>query len=367
MMPPKKLPVNNKNKKNPKNKNLKYNITSRKNLLNKSSIASGTNINIVKINTFHIREPKDNEKIKNKDNKNKDKKNKDNKNKDNKKKNKNKLILIPNMNKDKENQHYHQTSKAEFNKKEHIKETHGRNSIKKNVINDIRFKNMNDQELNNLEYEIAVLIDKRTYFQYYWALLKKKQLLIFTFYPAQDYNLFTIKMCLFLFSFSLYLTINGFFFSDETMHKIHEDNGAFNLLLQIPQILYSTIISAMINIILKMLSLSENNIITLKQAVDYKNMENLRKKIKKCLMIKFIIFFFLNFIFLLFFWYFVSCFCAVYKNTQIILIKDTMISFSLSMAYPFGLNLLPGFFRMPAIKAKNKKCIYQFSQLVALL
>ena len=174
-------------------------------------------------------------------------------------------------------------------------------------------------------------------------------------------------MCLLLFSFSLYLTINGFFFSDETMHKIHEDNGAFNLLLQIPQILYSTIISAMINIILKMLSLSENNIITLKQAVDYKNMENLRKKIKKCLMIKFIIFFFLNFIFLLFFWYFVSCFCAVYKNTQIILIKDTMISFSLSMAYPFGLNLLPGFFRMPAIKAKNKKCIYQFSQLVALL
>ena len=271
------------------------------------------------------------------------------------------------MNKSKDSQHYYQTSKSEFNKKEHIKETHGRNSIKKNVINDIRFKNMNDQELNNLEYEIAVLIDKRTYFQYYWALLKKKQLLIFTFYPAQDYNLFTIKMSLLLFSFSLYLTINGFFFSDETMHKIHEDNGAFNLLLQIPQILYSTIISAMINIILKMLSLSENNIITLKQAVDYKNMENLRKKIKKCLMIKFIIFFFLNFIFLLFFWYFVSCFCAVYKNTQIILIKDTMISFSLSMAYPFGLNLLPGLFRIPAIKAKNQKGIYKFSQLVALI
>ena len=281
----------------------------------------------------------------------------------NNKNKKNKLILKNNVNKN--SKHYYQTSNTQLNIKEKSQKKYSKDI--KDVKNDIRFKNMNDQELNTLEYEIAVVIDKRTYFQYYWALLKKKQLLIFTFYPTEDYNLFTIKISLFLFSFSLYLTINGFFFSDDTMHKIHEDNGAFDLILQIPQILYSTIISSAINIILKMLSLSENNIIALKQAKEYKKMEILREKIKKCLTIKFIVFYILNFIFLLFFWYFISCFCAVYKNTQIILIKDTMISFSLSMAYPFGLNLLPGLFRIPAIKAKNQKGIYKFSQLVALI
>ena len=70
-----------------------------------------------------------------------------------------------------------------------------------------------------------------------------------------------------------------------------------------------------------------------------------------------------------FFWYFVSCFCAVYKNTQIILIKDTLISFGLSMIYPFGLNLLPGILRIPALKDtnKNKKYLYQLSGFVALI
>ena len=72
---------------------------------------------------------------------------------------------------------------------------------------------------------------------------------------------------------------------------------------------------------------------------------------------------------MLFFWYFISCFCAVYKNTQMILINDTLISFALSMLYPFGLNLLPGMFRIPALRAikKDKKCLYKAGSLVALI
>ena len=72
---------------------------------------------------------------------------------------------------------------------------------------------------------------------------------------------------------------------------------------------------------------------------------------------------------MIFFWYFISCFCAVYKNTQIILIVDSLISFALSMIYPFGLNLLPGFFRIPALKApyKDKKCLYKASCLIAII
>jgi hypothetical protein len=228
-------------------------------------------------------------------------------------------------------------------------------------------ENYNDQELNTLDYNIAVYIDKRTYLQYYWSLLKKKHLILFTFLPAEDYNLLTIKISLFIISFSLYFTINGFFFTDKSMHNVYEHNGAFKLIYQIPQILYSTIVSAFINFILKKLSLSEQNILEIKKESNEEKAKKKSKQIESCLKIKFIVFFGLCFLFMLFFWYFITCFCSVYKNTQIILIKDTMISFSLSMAYPFGLNLLPGFFRMPAIKAKNKKCIYQFSQLVALL
>ena len=78
------------------------------------------------------------------------------------------------------------------------------------------------------------------------------------------------------------------------MHKIHEDNGNFNFLIQIPQILYSTVISAVINMILKLLSLSEKNILAIKQEEDVNKTKIKSKIIKRCLIIKFIIFFILN-------------------------------------------------------------------------
>ena len=79
--------------------------------------------------------------------------------------------------------------------------------------------------------------------------------------------------------------------------------------------------------------------------------------------------FIISILFMLFFWYFISGFCAVYKNTQLILIKDTLISFGLSMLYPFGLNLLPGMFRIPALRSekKDKKCLYTAGSLLALI
>ena len=163
--------------------------------------------------------------------------------------------------------------------------------------------------------------------------------------------------------------MNGFFFSDETMNKINKDHGKYDFLYQIPQILYSTIISAVINIILKWLSLSENQILNIKKEKNYTNAKNIYKSTIKCLRVKLGIFFSLSLLLMLFFWYFISCFCAVYKNTQKILILDTIISFILSMIYPFALNLLPGFLRIPALKAKdkNKKYLYIISGYVALI
>ena len=239
-------------------------------------------------------------------------------------------------------------------------------TVKENGINKNK---LNDEELNGLYYELAIELDKRTYFQYYISLLKKKHLILFAFCPSNDYNLPAIKISTLILAFTLYFTINGFFFSDETMNKINEDKGAFNLLYQIPQILYSTLICAVINLILKRLSLTEKQILLIKQEKTYKDAKRKSKQIKLCLKTKLIIFFVFSFLLMVFFWYFISCFCAVYKNTQAILIKDTLISFGLSMVYPFGLNLLPGIFRIPALKAKNKnmKYLYQFSGFVALI
>ena len=61
-------------------------------------------------------------------------------------------------------------------------------------------------------------------------------------------------------------------------------------------------------------------------------------------------------------------FGVIYKNTQIHLLKDTLISFGLSLIYPFFINLLPGLFRIPALSnsKRNRKCLYLFSKLLQL-
>ena len=72
-------------------------------------------------------------------------------------------------------------------------------------------------------------------------------------------------MFLFFFFFFLDFTVNALFFTDDTMHKIYEDKGKFNILYQIPQTLYSTIISRAIDFVIKNFALSHDCIVDFKQ------------------------------------------------------------------------------------------------------
>ena len=107
------------------------------------------------------------------------------------------------------------------------------NEVYNKIMNIMKY---NDEELNNLEYDKALKIDKRNYCQYYISLLKAKHDILFTFFNNNDYNIKLIKIDLLLFNFSLEFTINAFFFSDDTMHKIYEDQG--NLILYINSLKY---------------------------------------------------------------------------------------------------------------------------------
>ena len=62
-------------------------------------------------------------------------------------------------------------------------------------------------------------------------------------------------------------------------------------------------------------------------------------------------------------------FCAVYKNTQLFLIKDTLISFGLSCLYPFGIHILPGLVRIPSLSNRigDRKFLFFISKVLQFL
>ena len=201
------------------------------------------------------------------------------------------------------------------------------------------------------------------------SLINRKNLILFSFFINYDNNLKIIKISAFLLSFSLTYAINALFFNDSTMHKIYIDKGKFDFLYQIPQIIYSTIITNIISFIINFLSLSEKDIFDIKNTTKKNEIKNEFDKLIIKINKRIILYFIIDFLLLIFSWLYLSCFCAVYKNTQVHLIKDTLISFLISLIYPMFICLLPGIFRIPAIKAKkkDKKVLYIISKLIQII
>ena len=216
-----------------------------------------------------------------------------------------------------------------------------------------------------MDYINAVKYDHRSFFQFYFSLLKTKHMII-TVFDNRDYNSRIIKIFLCFYNFASCYAINGLFFDDATMHKIYEDKGEYNFLSQLPQIIYSTIIGYILDNLLNYLALPEDDIINIKQEKDIKHIEKKKNETLKLLHRKFIIFFIVTFLLLVLFWYYVGCFCAVYKNTQFHLFKDSLISFATSMGTPFAIYLAPAIFRIPSLKRKNKanQIIFGLSKII---
>ena len=86
--------------------------------------------------------------------------------------------------------------------------------------------------LNESSYKKALLYDKRTFFQFFCSLLKSDHLLLFVIIPTLD-----------------------------AIHNIYENQGTFDYIYQIPQIVYSNIISFVIDKIIRFWSLSQGDVI----------------------------------------------------------------------------------------------------------
>ena len=156
------------------------------------------------------------------------------------------------------------------------------------------------------------------------------------------------------------------------MHKIYEDDGKYNISYQFPKILISSICSTIIlRIMLITLVLTDKSVLEVKNQKTKNLAIDMKKKVMKCIKIKYTIFFVLNFTLLVLFWFYLTCFNGVYQNTQTYLIENTLISFGISLIYPFIINIIPSALRFCSFDKKNKNkkesCLYKISLLVQLL
>ena len=172
--------------------------------------------------------------------------------------------------------------------------------------NEIEFKKNNqkydDLELNSLDYLVALELDHRKFFRVYWSLIKREHLIIFTFFSWNDYNIFSIKLSKFFFLICTDMALNVFFFSDESMHNVHQSGGKYIFFEQIFQMVISTLVSQLLQIFLNYLTMTD---------IDYYKIKSVEKNdimkakvflIIRCIKCKIFIFYLFTFLLFLFYW-----------------------------------------------------------------
>ena len=223
--------------------------------------------------------------------------------------------------------------------------------------------NYEDDKLNYSPFEKAKELDKRSFFATYWSLLKFKQTIIFTFYTSSIGILRSTKIALFILFVGFYMAFTALFFNDEIMRNIYIYKGNTNAAVHVPNIILSSLCSFIASIIVRFICLGERDI---SKVIVEKNIEKrkaLAEKAKKCANIKIIILYIASGCLLILCWYYVSAFCAVFKNSQKNYLINTLISFIVCNLWPFVTTFIPTIMRRKAIEKKSAT-LYKSSQYV---
>ena len=215
------------------------------------------------------------------------------------------------------------------------------NSIKRSLKSNII--------LDNYNFKMAVNNDKRSFWRIFYICLLAKENIMNIILFKTPLDLKPILFCLFIFNYSCDLALNTIFYSNESIsEKYHYEGNSlfiFSLVNNIVQIITSSLVSMILIISFQHMIDSRGDFEDvfkeeedkLRKNKDYK--VNKKRKINIILQIrhiclklknKIITFFILEFLIMLFFFYFVTAFCEVYKKTQISWIYDFFTSFLLS-------------------------------------
>ena len=216
------------------------------------------------------------------------------------------------------------------------------NLNKKNNNNNL--PNRSYRVLNNYTFEEAIEYDNRALCEIFFIYLNSKQAIFHAFFFKSPLELFSLRLFLLFFIFSCDLALNAFFyFNDNISKKYHYAKSLFLFTFSnnITVILLSTFTGFILLTLFIKLSNStnamrevfQNEEEKIKKDKNYKVSEERKIEIKneidsifKNYKIKIFVLIAMELLLMIFFWYYVTIFCHVYKSTQISWILDSFLS-----------------------------------------
>ena len=206
-----------------------------------------------------------------------------------------------------------------------------------------------------MEYEKAIIYDKRSYLRMYWTFLIDTQIILGTFCTESYLSLFVIELSFFICTFQISFFLNAFFYTDEYISDAYHNDGVLDFVSGLPKSIYSFLATLITTNLLRMLS---NSKIELKKLIrarrhnkNYVFLIDIKlRKLRKKLIAYFVLVFSLG----IFFLYCVSAFCSVYRNSQKYWFMGCLQSFGIDSAVAIVICIFLAMFRYIAINRRIK-------------
>ena len=129
---------------------------------------------------------------------------------------------------------------------------------------------------------------------------------------------------------------------------------------------YSSILANTLLIILKLLCLTHNSVRKLRKIHNVNEAQAKSVSVLRCTKARIIIYYILSLFFLIIFGFYVLCFCAVFENTQIELVKSTFTSWLISLFYPFIICFITSIIRKLSFSFESK-CLFFIKRIMEYL
>lgn len=217
------------------------------------------------------------------------------------------------------------------------------------------------QILDFLSLQYAVSLEKRSFCALYLLRLKRGHPLYLMIKERKPFYFRNITISLFIFHISSDCFLNALFYTDS--YIISNYNMGNNMFREIPRSIFTMLISLLLNIICGIFGKSEIKIRKRNKIEDTatynKKYLNRMTKVRNSHTVFYIIVFVLS----LFYWYYVSLFCAVYQYSQVNWLVGTVISTCLGLIMPFILCLISVLFRLKGIENRSER-MFRFSKVV---
>ena len=233
----------------------------------------------------------------------------------------------------------------------------------------VEMEGYTDTEIDDLEFEDALKMDKRTFCEYFYDRFLEEQIIMDTFFNRETLKPMTIKIIILLLNIELYFVINGLFYSEDYVSDLFnsdEEEHFFSFFPRsISRFLYVSIVGGVIGVIVDFVSFDEKKVKRLFKR-EKKNTLQIRyeisvmtKDIKRNYLVLMIICGVLGLISL----YYVNCFNNVYPNLTGEWVKSSICIMLIMQILSLLLALLEALIRLLAFKLKSER-IYKIKDLL---